>query len=189
VTGERSDEPRHLPVALAPAQLRCALSIPAAHQCWIICRRVTASRTAVARAWRAVDHDQQPAVGVEAPVDQLGEQGGDDGLVLDVAHHRPTGTLVPSPPIASATTQQASANGTPSSINAARSNSERSRLINSSSCASVAALTCWETPHRTQWLLCWVARHAGMLRGVLHAALPTLRISAGWLGRIARDAE
>jgi hypothetical protein len=49
-------------------------------------------------------------------------------------NHRPTGTLVPSAPIASATTHQASAKCTPSSINAARSSSEGSRLINSSSC-------------------------------------------------------
>jgi hypothetical protein len=53
---------------------------------------------------------------------------------------RPTGTFVPSVQIASATTQQASAKCTPSSINAASLSSDRSRLINSSSPAWVAVL-------------------------------------------------
>jgi hypothetical protein len=83
-------------------------------------------RTAGGEGFGAVDHDQQPAVGMRPPGDEIGEQGGDDGLVLAVAQPRPTGTLVPSASIASATTHQASAKGTSWSINAARSSSERS---------------------------------------------------------------
>jgi hypothetical protein len=40
----------------------------------------------------AVDHDQQPAVGVAAPGEEIGEQGGDDGLVSVSPHHGPSGT-------------------------------------------------------------------------------------------------
>jgi hypothetical protein len=50
-------------------------------------------RTAVARALVAVDHDQQPAVGVEALGDEIGEQGGDDADRYVAAGQGQAGTI------------------------------------------------------------------------------------------------
>ena len=52
-----------------------------------------------------VDHDQQVSVGLQSSGDQVGEKGGDQGLVLGVAQPQPTGTLVPSVVMTKAATQ------------------------------------------------------------------------------------
>ena len=63
-------------------------------------------------------------------------------------NHNPTGTLVPSAQMASATTQHCSAKKTPSIIIAATRRSVRSRAINSSRALVVAALKRRDTAER-----------------------------------------
>jgi hypothetical protein len=75
--------------------------------------------------------------GVQAPIDQVGQQVGDHRLVLGVAQPQPDRQLVPSAVIANATTQQCSATQVPSTTSAATCSPLRSRPSSSSSALAV----------------------------------------------------
>src|SRR5260370_322459 len=142
--GERGGEERLLAAALEPAEAAFRVENPDGTPAFDhlavapplhVTGRVARSRNHALDAVRVREARGESAAGTGRP-------GGEHALEAFAQARRrigPTGTLVLSAPIASATVHRRRA-CMPPSINAARPGSERPRLISSFSCASVAAL-------------------------------------------------